>query len=130
MLRRGLLCLLLAPWAAAQAPFQPLDLGGASALPDRNSARRDWVRITNQRMEMTGRTLRVAQEGDGLTLVVLARGLDKPRHAKPILTGKGEYAELFQSMNALGFTRIVARNPDSGRQWSARLEQGKPILED
>ena len=116
MLRRGLLCLLLTPWAVAQGPFQPLDLGGAGAVPDRASARRDWVKITNQRMEMTGRTLRVALEGDGQTVVVLAKGVDKPRHAKPILLGKGVYAELFQSVKALGFSRIVARNPDSGRQ--------------
>lgn len=130
MARPGLLGLLLTAGAFAQPPFVPLDLETNSAVLDRDGARQDWVKITNQRMEMAGRTLRVALEGGGLTAVVLAKGVDKPRQAKPILTGKGEYAELFGAMKALGFNRIVARNPDSGKQWAARLEQGKPILED
>jgi len=130
MVRTALLCLLLAAGAAAQDPFKPLDLSTSSPVLDRNSARLDWVAITNRRMEMTGKTLRVALEGQGLTAVVLAKGVEKPRHAKPILLGKGEYKELFDSMKALGFNRMVVRNPDSGKQWAARLEQGKPILED
>jgi len=130
MVRSGLLCLLVAAGACAQSPFVPLDLDTNTAVLDRNSARLDWMKYTNQRMEMTGKTLRVALEGGGLTAVILAKGVEKPRHAKPILTGKGEYAELFGAMKALGFNRIVARNPDTGKQWAARLEQGKPILED
>lgn len=130
MVRAGMLCLLLAAWAGAQNPFVPLQMDDSSAVLDRNGARQDWVKVTNQRMEMSGRTLRVALEGGGSTVVVLVKGLEKPRHAKPILTGKGDYVDLFQSVKALGFTRLVARNPDTGKQWAARLEQGKPILED
>ncbi len=130
MVRRTLICLLLSAGAFAQAPFQPLDLSGNSAVLDQGGARQNWAKITNQRMEMSGKTLRVAVEGNGLTAVVLVKGIEKPRHAKPILYGKGDYAELFQSIKTLGFTRIVARNPDNGKQWAARLEQGKPILED
>jgi hypothetical protein len=33
-------------------------------------------------------------------------------------------------VKALGFTRMVVRNPDTGKQWAARLERGKPVLED
>jgi hypothetical protein len=123
MVRAGLLCLLLAASVGAEDPFVPLQMDG-------NSARRDWVKVTNQRMEMTGKTLRVALEDGGATAVILVKGVEKPRHARPILTGKGEYAQLFQSVKALGFTRLVARNPDTLKQWAARLEQGKPILED
>ena len=130
MVRSVLLCLVLAAGAAAQDPFKPLDLDGSSGVLDRNSARQDWVKITNQRMEMEDKTLRVALEGGGLTVVVLAKGVEKPRHARPILLGKGEHEGLFKSVKALGFTRMVVRNPDTGRQWGARLEQGKPILED
>ena len=129
MVRAGLLCLLLAAWAGAQDPFVPLQLDDNGPVLDRNGARRDWVKVTNQRMEMTGKTLRVALEASGATAVVLVKGLEKPRHAKPILTGKGDYADLFQSVKALGFTRLVARNPDTGKQWAARLEQGRAILE-
>jgi hypothetical protein len=129
MVRSSLLCLLLAAGAFAQDPFVPLKLDDQTAILDRNGARQDWVKLTNQRMEMAGRTLRVAVEGNGLTAVVLAKDLSKPRHAKPILLGSGDYAELFNTIRALGFTRIVARNPDSGREWAARLERGKPILE-
>jgi|GEM_PF-1902648 hypothetical protein len=130
MVRAGLLCLLLAASVGAEDPFVPLQMDGNSAILDRNSARRDWVKVTNQRMEMTGKTLRVALEDGGATAVILVKGVEKPRHARPILTGKGEYAQLFQSVKALGFTRLVARNPDTLKQWAARLEQGKPILED
>jgi hypothetical protein len=129
MVRAGVLCLLLAAGAGAQNPFVPLQMDDDSAVLDRNGARRDWVKVTNQRMEMAGKTLRVALEDGGSTAVVLVKGLEKPRHAKPILTGKGDYAGLFQSVKALGFTRLVARDPDTGKQWAARLEQGKPILE-
>jgi len=130
MFRACSLALLLAVGAAAQNPFVPLNLDQNTGVLDPSGARQDWAVITNKRMEMTGRTLRVAVEGGGLTAVVLAKGVEKPRHAKPILLGKGEYKELFDSMKALGFTRMVVRNPDSGKQWAARLEQGKPILED
>ena len=130
MVRSALLGLTLAAWALAQDPFVPLKLDGNAAVLDRNSARQDWVKITNQRMEMSGKTLRVALEDAGTTCVVFVRGVDKPRHAKPILTGKGDYAGLFKSVKALGFTRMVVRNPDTLRQWAARLEGGKPFLED
>jgi hypothetical protein len=130
MVRAAVLCLLLAAGAGAQDPFVPLQMDDSSAVLDRNGARQDWVKVTNQRMEMSGKTLRVALEGGGSTAVVLVKGLEKPRHAKPVLTGKGDYADLFQAVKALGFTRLVAHNPDTGKQWAARLEQGKPILED
>jgi hypothetical protein len=129
MIRASSLALLLSVGAAAQNPFVPLDLSPSTGVLDQHSARQDWVVITNKRMEMTGKTLRVAVEGGGLTAVILAKGVEKPRHAKPILTGKGEYAELFKQVTGLGFTRIIVRNPDTGGVWAARLEQGKPILE-
>ena len=130
MIRASSLALLLSVGAAAQNPFVPLNLNPNAGVLDQNGARQDWVLITNKRMEMTGKTLRVALEGGGATAVVLVKGLENPRHAKPVLTGKGDYAELFQSVKALGFTRMVARNPDTGKQWAARLEQGRAILED
>jgi hypothetical protein len=120
--------LVVAITLSAQAPFQPLNLEQAG-IPDRAGARADWIKLTNQRMEMSGRTLRVAQAGDGLTLLVLAKGVEKPRHAKPIFLGKGEHALLFKAAVTYGFTRIVVQNPDTGKNWSARLEAGKPILE-
>ena len=129
MFRACSLALLLAVGAAAQNPFVPLNLDQNPGVLDQSGARQDWVLVTNKRMEMTGRTLRVAVEGGGLTAVVLAKGVMKPRHAKPILTGKGEYAELFKQVTGLGFNRIIVRNPDTGGTWGARLEQGKPILE-
>jgi hypothetical protein len=130
VIRASSLALLLAVSAAAQNPFVPLNLNpNNTAVLDQNGARQDWVLITNKRMEMTGKTLRVALEGGGLTVVILAKGVEKARHAKPILTGKGEYAELFKQVTGLGFNRIIVRNPDTGGTWGARLEQGKPILE-
>lgn len=129
MVRACLLSLLLMAGAAAQDPFVPLNLDEHAGVLDRNGARRDWVRITNQRMELSGKPLRVALEGGGLTAVVLARGVDKPRQAKPILLGKGDHAGLFKSVAGMGFTRMVVRNPDNGREWAARLEQGRAILE-
>jgi hypothetical protein len=129
MVRSALLCLTLAAGAVAQDPFVPLNLDGNSAVLDRNGARQDWVKLINQRMAMAGKTLRVTLEDAGETAVVLAKGVNKPRHAKPILFGKGDYAGLFTSVKALGFTRMVVRNPGTGKEWSARLEQGKPILE-
>jgi hypothetical protein len=130
MFRACSLALLLAVGAAAQNPFVPLNLDQNTGVLDQNGARQDWVVVTNKRMEMTGRTLRVAVEGGGLTAVVLAKGVVKPRHAKPILTGKGEYGDLFKQVAGLGFTRLIVRNPDTGAAWAARLERGKPILED
>jgi hypothetical protein len=123
--------LLLALPALAQSkdPFQPLDFSRTPGVLDQNGARQDWVLVTNKRMEMTGKTLRVELGDGGLTAVVKAKGVEKLRHAKPILYGKDEYKELFRSIVALGFNRIVVRNPDNGKQWAARLEQGKPKLE-
>jgi len=114
----------------SQDPFQPLNLDAAPGTPDLAGARRNWVTLTNKRMEMTGSTLRVGIEGDGLTVVVLAKGVEKPRHAKPILQGKGDYKGLFQEIVGQRFNRIVVRNPDTRQQWAARLEKGKAILED
>ncbi|MDR3669519.1 MAG: hypothetical protein P4L36_01665 [Holophaga sp.] len=129
MVRVYFLSLLLTVWAIAQDPFVPLQMDGNAAVLDRSGARQDWARITNQRMEMSGKSLRVLVEGGGLTAVVLVRDVKKPRHAKPILTGKGDYAGLFRSVTALGFNRLVVRNPDLGLEWGARLERGKAILE-
>lgn len=129
MLHSSFICLCLAAAVLAQDPFVPLKLDGTAPLPSRASAREDWVRITNQRMTMTGKTLRVALGDEGLTAVILVKGVTKPRHAKPILTGKGEFELLFRTVVAEGFNRMVVRNPDTGQAWSARLEQGKPVLE-
>ena len=129
MVRSSVLCLILAAGAFAQTPFVPLTLDESTPILDVNSARQDWVQVTNQRMEMTGKTLRVALAGNGLTVVVLAKGVEKWRHAKPILLGKGDYKELFKSVQALKFTRIVVRNPDTGQEFAARLEKGEPTLE-
>jgi len=123
--------LALAAAGPAPDPFQPLDLNAPGPLLDQAGARRDWVKITNTRMEMAHRTVRVDLAGrDGLTAVVLARDATRPRHAKPILYGRGEYAELFKSIVGMGFNRIVVRNPDTGQEWAARLERGRSILED
>jgi hypothetical protein len=136
MFRISMLGLALAVAGSAQGVFQPmemkpLDLNAGGQVLDRSGARQDWVRITNTRMEMAGRSLRVAVAGaDGLTAVVLARDVTRYRHAKPILYGKGEYAELFKSIVGLGFNRIQVRNPDADGTWSVRLERGKAILED
>jgi hypothetical protein len=129
MIRSALVYLLLAGSAVAEDPFVPLDLGGQASVVDRRSVRQDWIKTTNQRMAMSGKTLRVAMEGEGLTAVVLVRGVEKPRQAKPILLGKGEYASLVQQATGLGFTRLVVRNPETGKEWGARLEPGKkPVL--
>jgi hypothetical protein len=125
-----LLCLSLAGPVLAQAPFQPLNLDTQTGILDPNGARQGWVTATNKRMEMTGSTLRVGLEAGGLTAVVFAKGVDKPRKAKPILLGKGEYQGLFNEIVAQRFIRIVVRNPDNNKQWAARLENGKAILED
>ena len=136
MFRSLIIGLVLAAAGFAQDPFKPMDLkppdlNAGGPVLDRSGARQDWVKITNTRMEMSGRTLRVAVAGtDGLTAVVLAKGVTRPRHAKPILYGKGEYAELFKAIVGLGFNRILVRNPDTREEWAARLERGKAILED
>jgi len=125
-------CLLLATLSAQESLFQPSPqfkplLNG----PTTSGARADWIRITNQQYQMSGKGLRVAAEGsEGLTLVVLAPGVEKYRHAKPILLGKDDYALLFRSAVAEGFNRMVVRNPDNGKQWAARIEKGKAIIED
>jgi len=106
-------------------PMAPL-----AGMPSRGSARADWIRITNTRFQMSGNATRVAAEGDdGLTAVILVRGLAKEKQARKILQGKDEHALLFNSIRAEGFNRIVARNPETGEQWSAKLEQGKAVLE-
>lgn len=126
----------LASAGFAQDPFKPmdlkpLDLNSGGPVLDRSGARQEWVKITNTRMELSGRTLRVAvADANGLTAVVLAKGATRPSHAKAILYGKGEYAELFKSIVGLGFNRILVRNPDTRQEWAARLERGKAILED
>jgi hypothetical protein len=124
---RSVLILACAASLQAQDPFRPLDFGNPPPVATKAQAREDWVKITNQRMEMTGQGIRVAMEGN--TAVVFAPGVEKPRHAKPILLGKGEHLALFKSIVALGFERIVVRNPDKGGEWGARLEKGKPILD-
>lgn len=114
----------------AQDPFRPLDLEHAKGVESRPNLRGDWVRTTNQRFELAGKAMRVAQAGpEGHTLVVTAPGIVKARHAKPILLGKDEHAALLKSALGLGFTRMVVRNPDGGEEWAARLEQGKAVLE-
>lgn len=114
--------------SAQDSLFQPNPLLKG---PTTTSARADWVRITNQQYQMSGKGLRVAAEGpEGLTLVVSAPGVEKLRHAKPILLGRDDYALLFRSAVAEGFNRIVVRNPDNGKQWAARIEQGKATIED
>jgi hypothetical protein len=125
MPRTALLCLSIACLAVAQDPFTPLRMEPLQGSPSMEDARDTWVRVTNQRYEMSGKTLRVAREG--LSAIVLARGVEKPRHAKPILLGKGEYGLLFKTLVAAGFNRVVVRNPDTGKEWAARLEQGKAV---
>ena len=129
MIMAAALCFFLSGSSIVQDPFGPLKLDGAIGIPSRSSAREDWVTMTNRSMEMSGKSLRVALGDDGLTAVVRVPGVEKPRHAKPILTGKNEYALLFKTIVAQGFNRIIVENPVSGQTWAARLEQGKPILE-
>ena len=121
----ALLLVMASPLAGipigAQEPLMDATRGGMSG------ARENWVRITNQQFQLQGKAQRVAAEG--LTAVILMPGVEKPRHAKPILRGKDEHALLFRSILAAGFNRIVVRNPDSGAEWSAHLEQGKAILD-
>ena len=130
MIRSLLLVLLLAALAAAEDPFVPLDLDQPAAPVTAASARAGWVTLTNQRLQLAGKSLRVALEQEGTCAVVLAPGVEKPRQARPILTGKGEHQALFKSVVAMGFSRLVVRNPDSRREWAARLEKGKAVLED
>ena len=126
MIRSTLLSLIVMLPVIAQDPFQPMNTGGFMGTPTVKSARVDWVRLTNERFKMSGKSMRVAAEGpEGLTAVVLAPGIEKPRHAKPILLGKDEHALLFRSILAEGFNRIVVRNPDSGQEWATRLEWPK-----
>lgn len=127
MFRSALLCLIALSTLSTQE-LQPMQL---SNMPSTSSARASWVRITNKQFEMSGKSMRVAAEGnDGLTVVILVRGIEKKRHAKPILLGKDEHALLFRSIVAERFNRIVVRNPETGEQWAARLEQGEATLED
>ena len=128
MFRSTLLCLIALGAAAAQDPFVPLDLNAPKGVLDQAGARQDWVKLTNQRMEMAGKDLRVDVADNGLTAVILTQGVTRSQ-AKRILAGKGEHLPLFRSVVGLGFTRIVVRNPD-GKAWGARLERGKAILDD
>jgi hypothetical protein len=118
--------------AMAQDPFQPLDFNAQPGTVTANSARADWVKLTNARLEMAGRPLRVALEGEASnnTAVFLLPGAQKPRHAKPYLLGKGDGEALFKSAVAMGFTRLVVRNPETRKEWAARIDKGKAILED
>lgn len=127
MIRTAMLCVILAGGAFAQDPFQPMDMGASPGVLNTGGAREDWARVTNQRLEMTNKRIRVAQEG--LTAIVLNPDAEKPRHAKPILLGKGEHELLLKSIAALGFTRIVVRNPGTGKEWGARIVNGKPVLD-
>ncbi len=130
MLRSTLAGLIVAGSLLAQDPFVPLNLGSPSVPAVDRSVRDSWVRETNLRFQMSGKSMRVAIGGqDGLTAVVTAPGVEKPRHAKPILQGKGEHELLFKSLLGVGFTRIVVRNPDLDKEWSARIEKGKAVLE-
>jgi hypothetical protein len=128
MFRRTLICLIALGAAAAQDPFVPLDLNAPKPVLDQAGARQDWVKLTNQRMAMAGKDLRVELADSGLTAVILTRRVTR-REAKRILAGKGEHLALFRSVVGLGFTRIVVRDPD-GKEWGARLERGKAILDD
>jgi hypothetical protein len=132
MIRLLLLSLLLAgPAFPQQDPFQPLDFSNpGTGVLNAQSARRDWVKITNQRLELQHKTARVASEDSDSTAVVLLPGVSKARQAKPVLLGKDEWAPLMQGAMAAGFTRLLVRNPDTGKQWTARFEKGKPVLED
>jgi hypothetical protein len=128
MLPSALLCLALAGTAGAQEPFQPLNLERQEGVLSKEDAQRTWVRLTNQQLELSGKAIRVATEG--FTAVILAPQVEKARQAKPMLLGKNEYQVLFRSIVGMGFTRLVVRNPDLGREWAARLERGKAVLED
>lgn len=116
----------------APDPFQPLNLQASNGVLDRAGARRDWVKITNERMVTSNRTTRVEVEGaDGLTLVVRIKDLKRYGDAKPLFKGKDDYAGILKAAQAYGFNRLVARNFDDPRkQWAARLEQNKVIVED
>jgi len=127
LLQPALLSMFLLASPGAQEPFQPLDLDTTRGRVTRSEARVDWARLTNQRMEMANKGLRVIV--DGLTVILMVPGVEKPRHAKPILLGRGEHQLLFKSIVGMGFNRIVVRNPVNRKEWSARLEQGKAILE-
>jgi hypothetical protein len=125
MFRSALLCVISLTALAAQ-DMKPLPMESLAG-PSTGSARADWIRITNQRFQMSGKSTRV--EAEGLTAVILAPDVLKPRHAKRMLLGKDEHALLFRSIVAEGFNRIVVRNPDTGKEWGAWLEQGKATLE-
>ncbi len=130
MLRPLLIATLLAAAAAAQDPFVPLDFDAPTAPLDAAGARSRWVELTNQRLQLAGQARRVAMERDGQCAVVLDPGVASPRQARPILTGKGEFALLFKSVVGMGFTRLVVRNPGLRGEWAARLVAGKAVLED
>jgi hypothetical protein len=126
MFRLLIFSMLLGVYSWAQDPFQPLDFSAQQAPLDSNGARADWVKLTNTRLQMAGRDLRVASEQEGRTAVFLVPGTRRKGHAKSFLGGKdGE--PLFKSAVALGFTRLVVRNPDTQKQWGARIDRAKPV---
>jgi hypothetical protein len=130
MLRATLLCLVVLGLSAAQDPFVPLDFNAPGGVQDQAGARRDWVKLTNQRMEMAGKDLRVDVADNDLTAVILVKGATRSQ-AKRILAGKGEHQILLRSILGLGFTRIVVRDSqDNAKAWGARLERGRAILDD
>jgi len=126
MFRSALLSLLAVGMLATQ-DMKPLQLDPLPGMPSTASARADWIRITNQRLQMSGKSMRVAAEG--LTAVVLSTEIRQSRQAKRVLLGKDEHALLLRSIVAEGFNRMLVRNPDTEQEWAARLEQGKPTLE-
>ena len=125
MLRPLVVSLFLGAAALAQDPFQPLDFSAQQAPLDARGARADWVKLTNARLQMAGRDLRVAAEQDGQTAVFLVPGVKRKGHAKSFL-GDKDGEPLFKSAVALGFTRLVVRNPDTRREWGARIDRSKP----
>jgi len=123
MLRAALLSLIALASLSAQE-MQPLQMA-----PTLASARSDWIRITNQRFQMSGKSTRVISEGEGgLTAVILTGEVVRTKQAKRVLLGKDEHALLFRSIVAEGFNRIVVRNPETQQEWAATLEQGKAVL--
>jgi hypothetical protein len=126
MVRPLLLATLLALPALAQDPFQPLDFSAQPGAQDLQGARADWVKLTNARLQMAGREARVAVEQDGQCAVFLVPKAQRKGHAKSFLNSRPDGESLFRSAAALGFTRLVVRNPDTRKEWGGRIDRGKP----
>jgi hypothetical protein len=126
MVRPLLLATLLALPALAQDPFQPLDFSAQPGVQDVQGARADWVQLTNARLRMAGRDVRVAVEQDGQCAVFLVPTVRRQGHAKSFLNSKPDGESLFRSAAALGFARLLVRNPDSRREWGGRIDRSKP----